>query len=803
MPEYLVLLLSQVTIFSSVTAVLLLAVKWIFRRRIPPMLSLLLWLILLVRVTLPMLPESAFSIYNLIPAGRVITYTLTHDYDQVTQVPEETEAENPYRFHGSDELLQAEPLPDASAEGTGQSPSIARIRNVERRFCIALLTVFACGVVLTGCIQWILYDRAIRRVCRSSCLCRDSRILQIYTETAADMRIMDKKAPPLRLGSTTMLAGLVRPCVILHPESAERELSESELRMVFLHELHHFKYMDNWILLLSTVVCVIFWYNPLLWLVRNMLREDIEVLCDARTLETCGNRDGEYARMLYRSSCRAGWEMDAGTAMSASGRKLKRRLLLISNRRKGVFLPRMVSVCLCAAMIAICLTNPIVSAESAYAPYIDRIAEITGTSARELTLNEQITVGTFLEQCGDVLEYAGGEELRRKAGGVTLDALAALSEQSPYVSAEIADAVARITQEEELTLESCSVLLTALTGILGEGRYLEIIPELPEMLSADAMETLCRNLTKEEAAAVQACYNIGVKGADVEFSHIYTEAMMKLILSRIQNSWAREKLGVYFQKVNLSGKNLDEINAYLAGTVRYVGIGRDFHICDPALSRYEEENIRDILGAAYAGEREDVYYLKKTEDNCSFAEAAEILAKAGMTWREIYDEYALLGETVYTCLPPDAFLSINGQPSISAWEAEEYLRILADAELTERFHTCFTYYETFTYTEADGSEDSVAMRYYVAEGENLKAGRRLLQNMLERLNAVAFAKQYDVESLSLYDTVSPAAEEACLLAADMGYLYFGRDPVSGQRQITSGQCARVLCRFLASMVNVY
>ena len=55
---------------------------------------------------------------------------------------------------------------------------------------------------------------------------------------------------------------------------------------------------------------------------------------------------------------------------------------------------------------------------------------------------------------------------------------------------------------------------------------------------------------------VQACYNIGVKGADVEFSHIYTEAMMKLILSRIQNSWAREKLGVYFQKVNLSGKNL-------------------------------------------------------------------------------------------------------------------------------------------------------------------------------------------------------------------------------------------------------
>ena len=66
MPEYLVLLLVQITIFSSVTALLLLAVKFFFRRRIPPELSLFLWLILLVRMMLPVLPESALSIYNLI-----------------------------------------------------------------------------------------------------------------------------------------------------------------------------------------------------------------------------------------------------------------------------------------------------------------------------------------------------------------------------------------------------------------------------------------------------------------------------------------------------------------------------------------------------------------------------------------------------------------------------------------------------------------------------------------------------------------------------------------------------------------
>ena len=124
MPEYLVLLLSQVTIFSSVTAVLLLAVKWIFRRRIPPMLSLLLWLILLVRVTQPILPESAFSIYNLIPAGRVITYTLTHDYNRSAGEPEASETENPYRFHGSEDVRQTENSRSTSAIRFTEIPSV-------------------------------------------------------------------------------------------------------------------------------------------------------------------------------------------------------------------------------------------------------------------------------------------------------------------------------------------------------------------------------------------------------------------------------------------------------------------------------------------------------------------------------------------------------------------------------------------------------------------------------------------------------------------------------------------------------
>ena len=809
MPEYLVLLLVQVTIFSSVTAVLLLAVRWIFRRRIPPMLSMVLWLILFIRVTLPMLPESSLSIYNLIPAGRAITYSLTYDYEHPADKTTTENAENPYRFRSEtagQDTASAEPQTAADSVSSTEV-SLQYQKNTERKNCITALTVVAAGMMLTGMIQYILYDRAIHRVYRSSYVCEDPRLLQIYTETAAGLSIMDKKAPPLRLGSTTMLAGLARPCVILCPDPDGKEIPESELRMIFLHELNHFKHFDNWILLMSTVVCTIFWFNPLLWLVRSMFREDIEVLCDARTLESCGDRNGTsagiYARMLYRSSRMPETEPDAGVAMSASGRMLKHRLLQISNRRKGAFLPRTVSFVLCLCMIAICLTNPAVSAESAYAPYIESIAPMTGESVREFTLDEQVTVGEFLRRFDSVLTSVGEEALGRKTGSGSLELLTDLAAGSPYVSDVIAGALEDLVQEDLLTVENCSILLTALTGILGEGRYTGRSLMLPEMLSADTMESLCRSLTREEAEILQSCYNIGVNGAQVTFSRVYTEAMMKLILSRIRNNWSREKLGVYYQKVNLSAENLDEINAYLAGTVRYVGIGRDFYICDPALSRYEEENLRKILGAAYAEERDDVYYLKKTEDDCSFGKAAAILENLGMTWRDVYDEYALLGETAYEYTPTEQFIMEDGTLWIPALQLEEYLNLLDDEALAEQFYANFIYHETFTYNDSEGSEASVSMRYYVADRGRADICRSLMEALTERLNAVSFTKQYEADSVQIYDALSPAAGEACLLAANMGYLYFGSRPVSVQHQITSGQCAQVLCRFLSSMDNAW
>lgn len=79
MTEFLILLLMQVTVFSSVTALIIIAIKQIFKCRIPPGIGMVMWVVLLARLICPIFPESRISVYNLIPAGREIMYSLTND----------------------------------------------------------------------------------------------------------------------------------------------------------------------------------------------------------------------------------------------------------------------------------------------------------------------------------------------------------------------------------------------------------------------------------------------------------------------------------------------------------------------------------------------------------------------------------------------------------------------------------------------------------------------------------------------------------------------------------------------------
>ena len=89
----------------------------------------------------------------------------------------------------------------------------------------------------------------------------------------------------LRIGHSTVGTwGTFRPRIVLPPEALD--WSDDCARAVLAHELAHVRRHDFAVLLASTVLCAVHWFNPLAWIVAGRLRDEGERACDDIVLDT-------------------------------------------------------------------------------------------------------------------------------------------------------------------------------------------------------------------------------------------------------------------------------------------------------------------------------------------------------------------------------------------------------------------------------------------------------------------------------------------------------------------------------------
>ena len=133
-----------------------------------------------------------------------------------------------------------------------------------------------------------------------------------------------------------MIVGAIKPTLLL----PEMELSTEQLSLVFRHELIHYRRRDIWYKLLLMLANAIHWFNPMVWLMVHAADRDLELSCDEAVV---AGRDEayreEYGRCLL-AVVRAG--MSRRTLFTTnfySGKKtLKNRLATIldtTKKRRG------------------------------------------------------------------------------------------------------------------------------------------------------------------------------------------------------------------------------------------------------------------------------------------------------------------------------------------------------------------------------------------------------------------------------------------------------------------------------------
>lgn len=328
-------LLLNMTIGGTVTACLILLIKKLLKNKLTPKWHFYLWIILAVRLIFPGLPESDFSLLNVIPSTQNIT--TVQDIDSVS-------------------ADQADQLDSGYVEGKLILKSPITGMEQQRAFSLPehrvnlLFAGWITGTVLMIGFLMAAYWRFNRRS-KTLPACSDAEILELLTECKEEAGIVSENITLRFGGATPMLQGILKPTILI-PEGYSKE----ELRHVMIHELCHYKHKDILVNIICSAFLCFHWFNPVFWFCFYTIRRDIEFLCDERVIEITRERK-EYSRTLLKTALKSNQFLLATTSMQNGEKEVAKRIKQIAYFKKP---KRWISVLAILAVLAtgaICLTN--------------------------------------------------------------------------------------------------------------------------------------------------------------------------------------------------------------------------------------------------------------------------------------------------------------------------------------------------------------------------------------------------------------------------------------------------------------
>lgn len=88
------------------------------------------------------------------------------------------------------------------------------------------------------------------------------------------------------------------PPVLIWPENLTEGEFEKKYEPVMAHELAHLQRGDHWVAWLELVTRIVWWWNPVYWVICRQLHESRELACDALALRITDGSPREYATQL-------------------------------------------------------------------------------------------------------------------------------------------------------------------------------------------------------------------------------------------------------------------------------------------------------------------------------------------------------------------------------------------------------------------------------------------------------------------------------------------------------------------------
>ena len=195
-----------------------------------------------------------------------------------------------------------------------------------------LIGVWAAGIFIFLFLI-IMGSFRLGKIAKSLIFVRDKKINDLYAECCNILKI--SKKPVMGTSSLTRVPvtmGVFRSYIVL-PEKISEQFSSKEIKYIFLHELNHYKSRDvliNWIMLFFQVI---YWFNPLIWLIFKQIRIDREIACDAavlKVLDETSFHDYGYTIINFITKLSETPHMFMTASLGGTKKELKKRIKKIA-----------------------------------------------------------------------------------------------------------------------------------------------------------------------------------------------------------------------------------------------------------------------------------------------------------------------------------------------------------------------------------------------------------------------------------------------------------------------------------------
>lgn len=340
--------MKEIIITSSVLILCIMLIRVIFKGKISSRLQYALWLLVALRLIIPASAQIYMAIGS-IEEFRIMDLAELFEskVGDVTEQLDQPVAFVPYAISLNDSQAERVAWSLFGALHSDDGPTSVFIAgkfrvtwlDVLRGIWIGGMLIVALWMIITN----VLFTRRLHKGRKEfdSPEAPETGKMKIYT--------IEGLASPCLYGLP------FREAVYLTPDIAE---DQDKLHHVLTHEMCHRKHGDSFWSILRSILLIIYWMNPFVWIAAVLSKRDCELACDEEALLILGEEERiSYGETLLSIITRKGRLSDiacTATTMTGSGKSVKERIKFIADK------PRVLGVAVVAVLVLVMVVSVLV-----------------------------------------------------------------------------------------------------------------------------------------------------------------------------------------------------------------------------------------------------------------------------------------------------------------------------------------------------------------------------------------------------------------------------------------------------------